>query len=96
VPLYSLSPVHLSVVTVTKQSDLVRFLSIVALFISSQQASPHQLYTPSSRLQQKFNALPVAVNPMTSGARIPEKGERKWVVGLDVYTAGNNPALAGA
>jgi len=33
---------------------------------------------------------------MTSGARIPEKGERKWVAGLDVYTAGNNPALAGA
>jgi hypothetical protein len=70
---YSPTPIHLSVVTVTKQSDLFRFLSIVALFTSSQQASSHQLYIPSSRLHQKFNALPTAVNPMTSGARIPEK-----------------------
>ena len=58
--------------TATKHTHLFRFLSIMALFASSQQTSPYQLYTPSSRLQPKFNALPGAVNTIISEARIPE------------------------
>jgi hypothetical protein len=88
-PRYSLTPVHLSVAGDTKQIDAVCSLPTAALHTSSHHTSSHQPYTPAI-LQPKFNALPGAVNPMIIGARIPEKWKRKCVVGLDVYTAGNN------
>jgi hypothetical protein len=71
--IYNLTPVQLSVAGVIKQIASVCSITTVALFTSTQHPSSHQHYIPSTVLQPKFNAIPGAVNPMISGARIPEK-----------------------